>query len=419
MIDFVGLNSLIFAQQGNWEIIGEMLRPVAGGSEFVDSKNIYILGGYSDSTQNYVNWIQKYSTFLFIWKLNVFMKKSRYGLIGSNYDNTFYYFGGINNLGAIFSSLEFWKVGQQPTIINTHFNFSRVFSTGLIKEGKFYIIGGNQFSRQGSSDLPYISEYDIIGETFTYENDSILSNPELPEQQMSALHNDDIFILGGVTNGISNKIFRFNTVTHEFEELLLTLLEPRAAGRGIKFESTNEIFIIGGYNEGNDALNSVEILTINDTNYDIKSGPSLNVARSHFMAAYLEDAIYVFGGYDENGDLVTQIEKYSPITTDVNDGKIEIAEFRLNQNYPNPFNPSTTISYQLPVNSFVTIKVYNILGNEVATLVNEQKTKGKHTVKFHTNSEKGGLPSGIYFYTLSSTGKTGNNLNIKKMVLIK
>ena len=97
------LNSLIFAQQGNWEIIGEMLRPVAGGSEFVDSKNIYILGGYSDFTQNYVNWIQKYSTFLFIWKLNVFMKKSRYGLIGSNYDNTFYYFGGINNLGAIFS----------------------------------------------------------------------------------------------------------------------------------------------------------------------------------------------------------------------------------------------------------------------------------------------------------------------------
>ncbi len=67
--------------------------------------------------------------------------------------------------------------------------------------------------------------------------------------------------------------------------------------------------------------------------------------------------------------------------------EVEIAPsvFSLSQNYPNPFNPSTTISYQLPVNSFVTLKVYDVLGNEVAALVNEQKTAGTYEIEFDAN----------------------------------
>jgi hypothetical protein len=85
--------------------------------------------------------------------------------------------------------------------------------------------------------------------------------------------------------------------------------------------------------------------------------------------------------------------------------------FSLSQNYPNPFNPSTTISYQLPANSFVTLKVYDILGKEVATLINEQKTAGKYSVAFDTPN----LGSGVYFYTL----RAGNYVQSKKMILAK
>ena len=86
-------------------------------------------------------------------------------------------------------------------------------------------------------------------------------------------------------------------------------------------------------------------------------------------------------------------------------------EFTLSQNYPNPFNPSTAVSFNLPVSGFVTLKVYDLLGNEAATLVNEQKPAGKYEIEFNA----AGLGSGVYFYTLRS----GSFSETKKMVLMK
>jgi hypothetical protein len=95
---------------------------------------------------------------------------------------------------------------------------------------------------------------------------------------------------------------------------------------------------------------------------------------------------------------------------DINDSK-QISEFVLSQNHPNPFNPSTTINYQIPELSFVTLKVYDVLGNEVGTLVNEEKPIGNYEVEFDAIS----LTSGIYFYKLQA----GSFVETKKMVLMK
>ncbi|MDP4192075.1 MAG: T9SS type A sorting domain-containing protein, partial [Bacteroidota bacterium] len=83
----------------------------------------------------------------------------------------------------------------------------------------------------------------------------------------------------------------------------------------------------------------------------------------------------------------------------------------LAQNYPNPFNPSTSIKYSIPQNSMVSLKVYDILGKEVASLVNEQKSAGSYEVNFNANS----LSAGMYIYEL----KAGNFTQTKKMMLIK
>ncbi len=85
--------------------------------------------------------------------------------------------------------------------------------------------------------------------------------------------------------------------------------------------------------------------------------------------------------------------------------------FSLFQNFPNPFNPSTVISYQIPVNSNVTLEVYDILGREVATLVNEEKPAGSYEAQFYGD----GLTSGIYFYRI----KAGSYTETKKMILLK
>jgi hypothetical protein len=86
-------------------------------------------------------------------------------------------------------------------------------------------------------------------------------------------------------------------------------------------------------------------------------------------------------------------------------------QFQLQQNYPNPFNPTTTIGYQLPAVSHVAIKVFDVLGREVAMLVNERQTAGEHYMKFDASS----LPSGVYFYSIT----TGTFSQVKKMILVK
>jgi len=94
-----------------------------------------------------------------------------------------------------------------------------------------------------------------------------------------------------------------------------------------------------------------------------------------------------------------------------------ITDYKLTQNYPNPFNPSTIISYQIPTKSFVTLKVYDVLGNEIATLVNEEKAAGTYQVNFSnqqiTNYKP--LASGMYFYTLTA----GKFTDTKKFILLK
>ena len=103
------------------------------------------------------------------------------------------------------------------------------------------------------------------------------------------------------------------------------------------------------------------------------------------------------------------------------------ATFSLEQNYPNPFNPSTKIKFTIPSVEttqrvvFTTLKIYDVLGNEIATLVNEEKPAGEYEVEFSAKggSASGGnatnLPSGIYFYQL----KAGSFIQTKKMILMK
>ncbi|HSW55229.1 MAG TPA: T9SS type A sorting domain-containing protein, partial [Ignavibacteriaceae bacterium] len=100
--------------------------------------------------------------------------------------------------------------------------------------------------------------------------------------------------------------------------------------------------------------------------------------------------------------------KYTQINFD---GTTLPVAYSLEQNYPNPFNPSTTIRYQIPKEGMVTLKVYDILGAEVATLVNEEKIAGRYEVNFNASS----LASGVYIYRLN----VNDYVSVKKMVLLK
>ena len=110
--------------------------------------------------------------------------------------------------------------------------------------------------------------------------------------------------------------------------------------------------------------------------------------------------------YDEDVTLAKKGSKVINLNKD-----LQIKDYALAQNYPNPFNPVTTITYQLPKSGSVTLKIFDILGNEVKTLVNEQKEMGRYTVQFDASS----LASGMYIYRLRANDYTST----KKMLLLK
>lgn len=425
------ISATLFAQV-DWQVVGEMPYPVAGGQAYPNNRNVYIMGGWADSTQGYVNWIQKYSTFLFIWKLNTYMQESRFGFASDFIGDTVYYCGGVINPIQSDSSIEFWSVPIGSNYLAENNNFQRIFSSGIIYNGKFYVIGGNPLSGPNFGQLPYLVEYDLATGAVSFQENNLYSFDVLPEQQMCAAIGEDIYIFGGVFNGVSQKIFKFSTINHTFEELPIELPVPRAGGSAVRIGDSNQIYIIGGYNEGTYPLSSVDIFTVTPTGYTIVSGPILNIGRALNMAAYVDNAIYVFGGYNAAAEVVSEFEKLDFSITGIKNNFIKTpTSFELSQNYPNPFNPSTKIKYSIPTfetlrapSLQVTLKVYDILGIEVVTLVNEFKPEGSYEIEFNVETLRSTqLPSGVYFYQLQvsdpETSSGQGFIETKKMIYLK
>lgn len=141
---------------------------------------------------------------------------------------------------------------------------------------------------------------------------------------------------------------------------------------------------------------------------------SNGIAKLNYL--YMVDAIPGTSLFDDNNlgsndSYWSYNQKELDIPVSVNESTEKVVTFKLEQNYPNPFNPSTLINYNIPTESKVTLKIYDMLGTEVATLVNGLQTAGSHSVKLDASH----LSSGLYIYTL----KTNEFTSSKKMMLLK
>lgn len=177
----------------------------------------------------------------------------------------------------------------------------------------------------------------------------------------------------------------------------------------IKWSCTHNSLFILTFDENDNSPNN-HILTIFIGGM-VKKGTYTQTVNHYDLLRTIEDAY----GTTLSGSAATAtpINNCWKLTTDVHDGNnfARVHGFDLSQNYPNPFNPSTIIVYSIPENRFVSLKVYNEVGKEVATLVNEIKPAGSYEIPFNGVN----LTSGIYFYQL----KTGNYIATKKLVYLK
>ena len=182
---------------------------------------------------------------------------------------------------------------------------------------------------------------------------------------------------------------------------------------------------------------------------DLVTGDTTNIGRTGFnvqtndLAFDETGALYgVIGGATEVGKLIS-IDRTTAVgtevgetgytnvqslaysingnTSSVDEEEIIPTEFALKQNYPNPFNPTTNIEFSLPVAADVELRIYNILGQQVASLINDERSAANHSVLWKANDSNGiKLSSGIYFYMLKASSVDGNEFQeIKKMVLLK
>jgi len=161
--------------------------------------------------------------------------------------------------------------------------------------------------------------------------------------------------------------------------------------------------------------NGVKVNTFNRTGININGGGPFQVAgfrnRNCFNDGAKMDEFRYYDRALSDYEISITWNKELGVVTGINEDELVPKNFELKQNYPNPFNPDTRIKYKLPKESFVVISIFDMLGREVAVLVNENQTIGTHEVVFNGDN----LPSGAYLCKMTA----GNFTDSKKMVLVK
>lgn len=263
-----------------------------------------------------------------------------------------------------------------------------IFSWFPLKVGNEWVYNSRFISESGADEYTSITK--VTGQ-FRYNNKTYF----------------DINGKNGLSyrvDSTSGKIYRayFDNDTLNYEELYLDLIaevgDTIEVGNGILFESQSAFSDLGLQSQ---LRRYVQALT-----------PAVDLQIVKGLGIYYDLTWELVG--NENilkGAVINGIVYGDTTVVGVNDHDNLPKEFYLSQNYPNPFNPSTKIKFVIPKSSLVNLKVYNVLGMEVATLVNEEKRPGIYEVEFDGSN----LSSGIYFYRLQA----GNFSDTKKFILLK
>lgn len=238
--------------------------------------------------------------------------------------------------------------------------------------------------------------------------------------RITAINSDNIEINGLVVFVNSNTVFMnhanqaitFSDLAVDlFVEVKMTRLPNNSLlALRIKIEDSRNFSKINGFiGVVNGTTIQLPTGTYNITNQTIIVDLNYNFINSNQLSNGQQ--VIVWASTEGFSNTALQIRSMVASPTGM-DEAITVADgFELAQNYPNPFNPTTKISFTIPVDQQVVLKVYNSLGEEIATLINSNMSKGTHTINFDAN----GLSSGLYFYKLES----GNKLLVRKMMLLK
>ncbi len=338
--------------------------------------------------------------------------------------NEVYVGGYFFNAGGVSAN----RVARFNTNTNTWSALGSGSSNGVNSNGvyAFAVIGsevfvGGDFTQAGGVSANYVARFNTNTNTWSAlgsGSSNGVSGFSNSRVYALAVMGSELYVGGGFTfaGGMSaNYVARFNTSTNTWSSL----------GSGSNNGMNNEVYalavmgsevFVGGYfgRAGGVSANGMARFNPNTNTWSALEGSANGVNdRVNALAVIGSGVLYVGGRFTQAGGLSsTYIARWSSGTTSVEHiGDDVPTTYLLSQNYPNPFNPSTTISFSIPTSEFVTLKVYDVLGREVATLVNEHVRAGSYSYNFDARN----LTSGVYLYKLQA----GKYSETKKMVLAK
>jgi len=385
--------------------------------------NIYAIGGALTAFAS-TSVVEAYDTTTNSWTFKTDLPQELCGITACTVNNKIYVIGGASSIYG--SGFVVDSVYEYDPLLDSWTRKSNIpipigMAVAAVVNEKIYIIGGAPFGWNTAYKTVY--EYNPATDIWTQKSDM----PTARYLSSATEVDGKIYVFGGTPNisltPLSN-VEAYDPVTDTWT----TKSSMPTARWGLTVSAINgKIYAISGAASPSSISGAVEEYNPVLNTWTIKT--SIPTPRWGLSACSIGGEILTIGGQLITNIRVSTVEEYDPaldtITVSVENINYSIlTSFELEQNYPNPFNPNTKIKYQIPELSFINIKVYDVLGNEVAILVNEVKPAGEYEVVFYSNSDEGqNLSSGVYFYQLRIKGPEINSgqgiIHTKKMLLLK
>jgi N-acetylneuraminic acid mutarotase len=413
------LSSFAFSQDEIWTTKANMLTERIGLSANVVNGKIYIIGGARNSNSSTISAVEEYDPTTDTWTTKSHnMPTPRGWLAACEVNGKIYAIGGAQNvMGTGLSTVEAYDPVMDTWTTKTDMPTARFVHSASVMNGKIYVIGGKP--AHGITPLTTVEEYDPATDTWS----TITDMPTARFGLTTCVVNGKIYAIGGSL--YVDAPFQALRTVEEYDPVTNTWTTkanmPAVRGFFSSSAVNGKIYVIGGgRNLNNSILSTVEEYDPATNTWSAKT--DMPTARFSFSVCAVNDIIYAFGGAVTDWQTYqywqgcSTVEGYDPSldqpTNAVNPYRAQYpSQFLLHQNYPNPFNPSTTIRYTMPKSSEATLTIYDLLGEEIITLVNEIQAPGEYSVKWNGQ----GYPSGIYIYRL----RAGDFRETRKLVLQK
>ena len=399
-----GIASVTLAQDDTWTTIDGMPRSCCTASE-VDGV-IYVIGGYNVNPGLHsigTSIVESYDLATGNWTTKSSMLTTRMLHCSCTVNGKIYAIGGYqrSHYDSPIDIVEEYDPLTDTWTTKTPMPTKRAcFAVGVVN-GKIYAIGG---MTNNYAELSKVEMYDPITDFWKTQ----APMPTAKNYLSASVVNGKIYVIGGSVSvyGVLNKVEMYDPATNTWKKKT-DMPTPRVC---LSTSAINgKIYAIGGAWNNYPDYDPLKTLEEYDPATDIwTSRANMPTPRVFLTSSAVNGKIYIFGGSSIGNpfNVVSSVEVYSVPTTSVESTSTKMPiEFTLYQNYPNPFNPETAIRFQIPQSSNVIINIYNILGEEICTLVNTRYDPGYHSVAWDGKDKFGNaVSSGVYLYQLKANG---------------